>query len=59
MGLYYLDGVQMHLANSIVKDLGVTMNCYLKFHEHTNLTVAKANHVLGLICRIFTAENQI
>ena len=36
-----------------MRDLGVTMDCYLKFHEHTNLTVTKANLVLGLIRRIF------
>ena len=47
-GDYYLDGIQI-LPNTTVKDLGVTMDCYLKFHEHTNLTVTKTNRVLGLI----------
>ena len=47
-GDYYLDGVQIS-PNSIVRDLGVTMDYYLKFHEHTNLTISKANRVLGLI----------
>ena len=28
-------------------------DCYLKLHEHTNLTVTKANCILGLIRRIF------
>ena len=51
-GDYYLDGVQIS-PNSVVRDLGVTMDCYLKFHEHTNLTVTKANRVLGLIRRFF------
>ena len=48
-GNYYLDGVQVSPTN-IVKDLGVTMDSLLKFHEHTNL---KANHVLGLIRKTF------
>ena len=38
-GNYYLDGVQV-LPTNIVKDLGVTMDSLLKFHEHTNLTVS-------------------
>ena len=54
-GDYYLDGVQI-LPNTTVKDLGVTMDCYLKFHEHTNLTVTKANHVLGLIRKTFNCR---
>ena len=29
------------------------MDYYLKFHEHTNLTVTKANRVLGLIHKSF------
>ena len=51
-GNYYLDGIQVSPTN-IVKDLGVTINSLLKFHEHTNFTVSKANHVLGLICKTF------
>ena len=51
-GDYYLDGVQIS-PNSIVRDLGVTMDYYLKFHEHTNLTITKANRVLGLIRKTF------
>ena len=39
-----------------MKDLGVTMDCYLKFHEHTTLTVTKANRVLGLIRKIFNCR---
>ena len=52
-GDYYLDGVQI-LPNTTVKDLGVTMDCYLKFHKHTNLTVTKAN--LGLIRKTFNCR---
>ena len=50
-GNYYLDSIQISPTN-IVKDLGVTIDS-LKFHEYTNLTVSKANHVLGLICKTF------
>ena len=32
------------------------MDCYLKFHEHTNLTVTKANRVLGLIRKTFNCR---
>ena len=49
---YYLDGAQVSPTN-IVKDLGVTMDSLLKFHEHVNLTISKANRVLGLICKTF------
>jgi len=54
-GNYFLDGDQI-LPNNIVRDLGVTMDCLLKFHEHTNLTVAKANRVLGLIRKTFNCK---
>ena len=43
-GNYYLDGIQVSPTN-IVKDLGVTIDSLLKFHEHTNLIVSKANHI--------------
>ena len=36
-----------------MRDLGVTIDNCLKFHNHTNLTITKANHILGLINRIF------
>ena len=49
-GDYYLDGVQ------ILPNTTVTMDCYLKFHEHTNLTVTKANRVLGLIRKTFNCR---
>ena len=50
----YLDGVQVSPTN-IVKDLGVTIDSLLKFHEHTNLTVS---NVLGLICETFQCREQ-
>ena len=53
----YLDSVQIS-PNSVVRDLGVTMDCYLKFHEHTNLTVAiRQTASLVLSADYFTAEN--
>ena len=36
-----------------MRDLGVTIDNCLKFHHHTNLTITKANHILGLISKIF------
>ena len=56
-GNYYLDGIQVSPTN-IVKDLGVTIDSLLKFHEHTNLTVSKANRVLGLIRKTFQCRDQ-
>ena len=46
------------LPNTTVKDLGVTMDCYIKFHEHTNLTVTKAYsyHVPGFIRKTFNCR---
>ena len=41
-----------------MKDLGVTIDSLLKFHEHTNLTVSKANRVLGLIRKTFQCREQ-
>jgi len=57
-GNYYLDGIQVSPTN-IVKDLGVTINSLLKFYEHTNLTVSKANRVLGLIRKTFQCREQL
>ena len=55
-GNYYLDGIQVSPTN-VVKDLGVTIDSLLKFHEHTNLTVSKANRVL--VVRLFNVESKI
>ena len=52
-GNYYLDGVQI-LPNTTVKDLGVTMDCYLKFHEHTNPTVIRPTVFLALSAKLLT-----
>ena len=49
---YYLDGNKITTESS-VRDLGVTIDNCLKFHNHTNLTITKANCILGLISKIF------
>ena len=51
-GDYYLDGNVITACNA-VKDLGVTVDNCLKFHDHTNLTITKTNRTLGLINKIF------
>ena len=51
-GDYYLDGNKISTESS-VRDLGVTIDNCLKFHNHTNLTITKANRILGLISKIF------
>jgi len=40
--IYYLSG-------AAIRDLGVTIDHDLKFHEHTSLVTNKANRILGLI----------
>ena len=56
-GNYYLDGIQVSPTN-IVKDMGVTIDSLLKFHEHTNLNISKANRVLRLIRKTFQCREQ-
>ena len=51
-GDYYLDGNVITACNT-VRDLGVTVDNCLKFHDHTNLSITKANRTLGLINKIF------
>ena len=51
-GDYYLDGNTI-TTSSTVKDLGITINSCLKCHDHTSLTITKANRILGLISKIF------
>ena len=51
-GDYYLDS-NVITACDTVRDLGVTVDNCLKFHDHTNLTITKANRTLGLINKIF------
>ena len=36
-----------------MRDLGVNIDAYLKFHSHTNSCVLKANHVLSVIAKSF------
>ena len=52
-----MHGIQVSPTN-IVKDLGLTIDSFLKFHEHTNLAVSKANRVLELIHKIFQYKEQ-
>ena len=40
------------------KDLGVIMDCNLKFHTHTLAVASKANQVLGLIKKSFANLNR-
>ena len=49
---YYLDSGKITTESS-VRDFGVTVDNCLKFHNHTNHTITKANHILGLISKIF------
>ena len=51
-GDYYLDGNKIATINT-VRDLGITIDSCLKFHDHTGLTITKANHILVLISKIF------
>jgi len=51
--IYYLSGAAIQPVLS-VRDLGVTIDHDLKFHEHTSLVTNKANRILGLIKRSFT-----
>ena len=49
---YYLGGTAIQSVLS-VRDLGVTIDEDLKFHEHTLFVTNKANRILGLIKRSF------
>ena len=49
---YYLGSTTIRSVLS-VRDLGVTIDEDLKFHEHTLFVINKANHILGLIKRSF------
>ena len=50
---YFLCDTAIQPAQS-VRDLRVTIDQDLKFHEHTSLVTNKANHILGLIKRSFS-----
>ena len=54
---YFLDNVP--LATTCVRDLGVWIDDKLKFHEHTSVTIAKANRILALMKRSFNINMNI
>ena len=51
-GSYSIGGTQIS-PNDSIKDLGVIIDKQLKFHEHTNAVVAKANRTLAIIRKSF------
>ena len=55
-GEYYMNG---HPLTSVDhhKDLGVTFDCHLNFHQHTSEVASKANRVLACMKRAFTDLN--
>jgi hypothetical protein len=54
-----------YMGNSLLqttlteKDLGVHIDCDLKFHQHVNLSVKKANRILGLIKHTFNNLDEV
>ena len=50
---YEMEGLVLESVNK-EKDLGVTIDNELKFHEHVSLAVSKANQILGIVKRTFT-----
>ena len=57
-GDYYLDGVQI-LPNTTVKDLGVTMDCYLNLMNTLISQLLRPTVFLALSAKLLTVENQI
>ena len=55
---YILDNVPL-AASTCVRDLGVWIDDKLKFHEHTSVTIAKANRILALMKRSFNINMNI
>ena len=53
---YYLCGSRL-TSTDVVKDLGVTMNCYLQFSDHVNSIVGKAHSRAYLIRKCFISRN--
>jgi len=49
---YTLNGTVIESVSSM-RDLGVQIDSSLKFHQHTSITVNKANRVLSLISKSF------
>ena len=55
---YILDNVPLAVS-TCVRDLGVWIDDKLKFHEHTSVTIAKANRILALMKRSFNINMNI
>jgi len=51
-GDYYMNGNVITSTESI-KDLGITVDCSLKFHSHTAIVTTKANRILAVINKSF------
>ena len=51
-GSYSINGIQIS-PNDSIKDLGVIVDNQLKFHEHANSVVTKANRTLAIIRKSF------
>lgn len=47
---YSVNNNSLEMVNSFI-DLGITMDCKLRFHTHINITINKAKGVLGFIKR--------
>ena len=48
-----------HLENvEYAKDLGITIDSHLKFHEYYSLVISKANRMLGIIAKSFEFLNE-
>ena len=48
-----------HLENvEYAKDLGITIDSHLKFHEYCSLVISKANRMLGIIAKSFEFLNE-
>ena len=41
------------------KDLGITIDNHLKFHQHCSLTISKANRTLGIVSKSFEFLNEM
>jgi len=52
---YTLDNKSL-ATSTCAKDLGIWIDDKLKFHEHTSVTITKANRILAIIKRSFNAN---
>ena len=55
---YILDNVPLAVS-TCMRDLGMWIDDKLMFHEHTSITIAKANHILALMKRSFNISINI